>query len=70
MRGMRDPKHLPEGRERLLFDPRGAERVEVTLDEPGWYEQFERKKRQGWLVRDKAGDRCSGGWAELSGSGA
>src|SRR5437660_12216631 len=41
----------------FLFDPRGAERVQVTLKEPGWYGEPKEVKREGWLVRDKAGDR-------------
>lgn len=41
----------------FLFDPQGAERVKVTLIEPSWHEGLKEVTREGWLVRDKAGDR-------------
>lgn len=44
-------------REFLFAPPLDAKRVQVRIKAPGWYEKAEEQVREGWLVRDKAGDR-------------
>jgi hypothetical protein len=52
-----DERLLQEMLRDFLFDPQGAERVRITLEQKSWYDKPEKVTREGWLVRDNAGDR-------------
>src|SRR5437899_2034021 len=50
----------------LFTPPADAMRVQVQIKAPGWQEKAEEQLREGWLVRDKLGDRVyftDGEWA-------
>ena len=44
-------------KEFLFAPPADAMRVQVRIKAPGWREKDEEQFREGWLVRDKLGDR-------------